>query len=207
MEGRRLARCLRMVGERSTIPTDTASALWRRLDTPGHDAAWLERTPDGWLLWGTAVFRGGDTPACLAYEVACDRSWATKRGAVRGRIGDALIAHEITRNDGGWVVDGVPVAGIEDLVDLDFGFTPATNLLQLRRVELAVGAAAEVPVAWFDGEGGPTELVRLPQRYERRREDTYWYESPTASYAGELVVGPDGFALRYPGLWEAVRET
>jgi hypothetical protein len=192
--------------ERTKMPTDTASALWRRVDTPGHDAAWLERTDEGWLLHGTAVFRRGDVPACLAYEVACDRLWTTKRGAVRGRIGDTRIAHEITRNDGGWAVDGAPVAGLEDLVDLDYGFTPATNLLQLRRVGLAVGAEAEVPVAWFDGEGESKELARLPQRYERRREDTYWYESPTANYAGELVIASDSFALRYPGLWEAERE-
>ncbi len=188
------------------MPSNTASAFWRRLDTPGHDAAWLERTPDGWLLQGTAVFRSGDAPACLAYEVACDRSWATTWGVVRGRIGNARFAHEITRNDGGWAVDGVPVVGLGDLFDLDFGFTPATNLLQLRRIELSVGAAAEVPVAWFDGEGGSTELVRLPQHYERRREDTYWYESPTAGYAGKLLVAPDGFALLYPGLWEAASE-
>ena len=71
---------------------------------------------------------------------------------------------------------------------------------------VAVGAVAEVPVAWFDGEGESKELARLPQRYERRREDTYWYESPTANYAGELVIASDGFALRYPGLWEAERE-
>ena len=185
---------------------DRASALWRRLDTPGHDAAWLEHTPDGWLLWGTAVFRRGDAPASLAYEVVCDHSWVTIRGTVRGRRGDARVAVEITRNDRGWAVNGVPVAGLGDLVDLDLGFTPATNVLQLRRVRLAVGEAADVPVAWFDGENESHDLVRLPQRYERRSEVAYWYESPTAGYAAELIVGADGFARRYPGLWEATRE-
>jgi hypothetical protein len=32
------------------------SALWRRLDTPGHDAAHVSRTDDGWRLDGAAVF-------------------------------------------------------------------------------------------------------------------------------------------------------
>ena len=186
------------------MPTETASALWQRLDSPGHDAAWLERSPDGWVLQGTAVFRRGDAPACLAYEVVCDPSWVTIRGSVRGRLGDDRVAHELTRNASGWAVDGEPVAGLGDLVDLDFGFTPATNLLQLRRVGLAIGEAVDVTVAWFEGESASKALVRLPQRYERRSEDTYWYESPTTDYTGELVVGADGFARRYPGLWEVV---
>jgi hypothetical protein len=188
------------------MPTDTASALWQRLDTPGHDAAWLARSPDGWVLQGTAVFRRDDAPARLAYEVDSDPSWVTIRGSVRGRLGDVRVAHEITRNAGGWAVDGQPVAGLGDLVDLDFGFTPATNLLQLRRVGLAVGEAAEVDVAWFEGESESKALVRLPQRYERRSDETYWYASPTADYAGILVVGVDGFARRYPDLWEAEPE-
>ncbi len=186
------------------MPTDTASALWQRLDTPGHDAAWLARSPDGWMLRGTAVFRHDDAPASLAYEVVCDPSWVTIRGSVRGRLGDVQVAHDITRNAGGWAVDGEPVAGLGDLVDLDFGFTPATNLLQLRRVGLAIGEAAEVDVAWFKGESESKALVRLPQRYERRGEDAYWYESPTSDYTGELVVGANGFARRYPCLWEEV---
>jgi hypothetical protein len=30
-------------------------AIWRRLDQPGHDAALLRRSDDGWLLQGTAA--------------------------------------------------------------------------------------------------------------------------------------------------------
>ena len=33
-----------------------ASAMWRRLDTPGHDAAHVTGTSDGWRLEGIAVF-------------------------------------------------------------------------------------------------------------------------------------------------------
>ena len=33
------------------------AVLWRRLDTPGHDACRLVRNDAGWQLEGTAVFR------------------------------------------------------------------------------------------------------------------------------------------------------
>ena len=59
----------------------------------------------------------------------------------------------------------------------------ATNFLQLRRVGLAVGKLSEFDVAWLEGESTASDLIHLPQRYERRSVDSYWYESPTTSYA------------------------
>ncbi len=91
---------------------------------------------------------------------------------------------------------------IGNCVDLDFGFTPATNLLQLRRLALDEGQAADAPAAWLSAlPAGSLEL--LPQRYERRTAATYWYEAPSVGYAALLEVAPTGFILRYPGLWEA----
>lgn len=86
-------------------------------------------------------------------------------------------------------------------LDLDFGFTPATNLLQLRRLALQPGQAADAPAAWLDVATGT--LRRLPQRYERRTEYSYWYEAPSVGYAGLLEILPSSFIRRYPGLWEA----
>jgi uncharacterized protein len=88
----------------------------------------------------------------------------------------------------------------ERYIDLDLGFTPATNLLQLRRLALADGQAAEAPVAWLDVAVGT--LTVLPQRYERRGDATYWYEAPSVPYTGLLEVTPTGFIRRYPDLWE-----
>jgi uncharacterized protein len=93
------------------------------------------------------------------------------------------------------------ISGLENCVDLDFGFTPATNLLQLRRLALAPGQAAEAPVAWLDVTAGT--LKALTQRYERRTEATYWYKAPKFDYAAFLEVSPAGFLQRYPGFWEA----
>ncbi|HVE78211.1 MAG TPA: putative glycolipid-binding domain-containing protein [Gemmatimonadaceae bacterium] len=179
-----------------------ASVLWRRLDTPGHDCCRLEERDDGWRLEGTAVFRHEATPARLTYVVACDRAWRTVRGDVRGWLGARAIELTIARAKGGpWTLDGAAVPGLESYVDLDLDFTPATNLLQLRRIALADGQAADVPVAWLDVSVGT--LTALPQRYERRSESTYWYESPSAGYEGLLEVDATGFIRRYPGLWES----
>jgi len=101
---------------------------------------------------------------------------------------------------GGWTINGVTVPGLDGCVDLDLGFTPATNALQLRRVALGRGQAADMSVAWLDVTAGTLTLLR--QRYERRTETTYWYEAPRFDYTAVLDVGPDGFVHRYPTLWE-----
>jgi hypothetical protein len=178
------------------------SILWRRLDGPGHDTCRLEEQTDGWALDGVAVFAHEGTPARLAYRVACDREWRARDGQVRGWLGEQLVDWYIAHIAGAWTLNDVECPGLAGCVDLDFGFTPATNLCQVRRIALAVGQSAEVPVAWLDA--GSSRLERLAQRYQRRAELAYWYESPRFNYAGLLELTPAGFARRYPDLWEAV---
>jgi hypothetical protein len=107
----------------------------------------------------------------------------------------------VSRSPGGtWTLGGSVVPGLETCEDLDFGFSPATNLFQLRRLALAPGQARDCPVAWLDDTA--RTLTLLPQRYEGRSELTYWYESPTSAYAALLEFTPAGFARVYPGLWQ-----
>jgi hypothetical protein len=177
-----------------------AFALWRRLDMPGHDACRLEQIRGGWRLSGCAVFGENGVPAALAYCVEYDEAWATRRGGVRGFAGGRAVDVAIAREDGGWTLNGSSVPGLEHLVDLDFGFTPATNLPQVRRIPAERGASVELPAAWLDEAWTLSELA---QRYERRDAGSIWYESPTAGYAGLLELAPSGLVRRYPGLWEA----
>jgi uncharacterized protein len=177
-------------------------AAWIRLDRPGRDAALLRPNGDGWLLQGAAAFDHEDGPASVAYQVEVNARWETKRGLVSGFLGGQKIQHEIRRDDRGWKLNGVAVEGRDHLVDLDFGFTPATNVLQLSRIALKLGQGAEVPVAWFDLDGA--SLTELPQRYDRRRETSYWYEAPTVPYRALLEIAPNGFVQSYPGLWRLV---
>jgi uncharacterized protein len=177
-------------------------AAWRRLDRPGRDAALLRPNGDGWLLQGAAAFDHEDGAAAVAYQVEVDARRETKRGVITGFFGDQRIQHEIRRDGQGWRLNGAAVEGLDDLVDLDFGFTPATNVLQLSRIALKLGQSAEVPVVWFDLASA--SLTKLPQRYERRGEASYWYEAPTVPYQGLLEIAPNGFVRSYPDLWQLV---
>lgn len=175
--------------------------LWRRLDVRGHDACRFERRDAGLAVTGSAVFTHGAAVGCVSYRLSCDSEWRTRHASVTGFIDEETIDLTVERTPiGEWQVNGAPVAGLDDCVHLDFGFTPATNYPQLRALNLAIGEAAEIAVAWFDVPLTPLQM--LPQRYTRLSATTYWYESPTVNYAALLETTADGLVIKYPGLWE-----
>lgn len=179
----------------------TETMLWRRIDLPGHDSCRLSARADEWRLRGTAIFRDETGPAHLRYEIRADHGWRTREARVDGWVGGRAVRVRVRRLADGWSVNGVASDQARECVDLDLGFTPATNVLQIRRAALDVGAAVDVPVAWLDAPSG--ELAMLSQRYARRSATTYWYEAPRFQYAAELEVSAAGFPIRYPGLWLA----
>lgn len=179
-----------------------ACALWRRLDDEGHDAVRTVGMADGWALEGVAVFRHEGRPACLHYRTEIAPDGGARSGAVTGFVGDQQVRIAIERRHGSWFRDGARVDGLDDLLDLDLGFTPSTNLPLLRRLRLAVGEAREVAVVWCDP--GVAGLVRLPQRYERTAPSAVAYASPLHGYAATLTLDADGFVACYPRLWQRV---
>lgn len=185
--------------------SSTETAFWRRLDTAGHDGATLTPHGDGWLLRGMAVFDQGGLPACLAYEVHLLADWRTRSANVQGFVGPQPFSHAIERTAAGWRHNGEAVAGLEDAVDIDFGFTPATNMAQLRRVALQAGQEAAFTVAWLDVDA--PRLVPLPQWYRRIDQDSYDYDSPSANYRATLRMARSGFASDYPTLWRMVEKS
>ena len=180
--------------------TTVASVRWRRIDAPGRDFCQLEHDRFGWRLDGEAIFLQDSQPARLSYSLRCNRQWEAVSGLLRGTLGPKTINYVFTREQEGWMLNGYSVPGLQHLVDLDFSFTPATNLAQLRRVSLPLDRAVQVPVAWFDWGSGM--LAEMPQTYLRRGEREIWYEAPTVGYRGLLELDANGFVCRYPALWE-----
>ena len=176
-----------------------ATAFWRRLDVPGRDAARVTETANGYELFGQATFLDPRGPTTLRYVLDLAPDWSTREGRITGFIGERSIDTHIALTPEGWTMDGKTL-GMPEVVDLDLGFTPATNMIQLRRVNLGQGQAADFDVAWLDT--GDEELVRLPQYYERIGANDYDYHSPTVDYRATIVLAASGFAAVYPGLWE-----
>ncbi len=179
-----------------------AAILWRRLDQPGHESARLRAQPSGWQLSGTAVFAHEGRPCRLGYEVVCDAAWRTVSGTVTGWVGSETVEIAIAVDaDRRWRLNGHECAGVAGCTDLDLNFSPSTNLLPIRRLNLAAGAEAEVRAAWLRFPG--FSLEPLAQVYRRIDGTTYRYESAGGRFTAELQVNAAGFVTRYASVWQA----
>ena len=192
------------MGRRPAKTEPVAAFFWRRLDHPGHDSCRLWKLEEGWRLSGAAVFAEARRACHFHYDVIADAAFRTRSAAVAGYVGKKAIAVRI-RSAGmaRWRVNGVSSAALRGCVDVDLGFTPATNLLPLRRLALRVGQHADAPAAYL--EFPRMRFIRLPQRYERTGRDEYAYESPAHGYAETLRVLSSGAVAHYPGVFELVR--
>jgi uncharacterized protein len=181
---------------------ETSSILWRRLDSEGHDACRLRRDGEGWRLDGVAAFAEDGRACALAYAVECDAAWRTRSARVSGSLGSDAIDLRIQHTGDGWLVNGSAPALAPDLTDIDLGFTPATNLIALRRLDLAVGEESPAPAAYLVFP--ELRFEPIEQMYKRLDQRRYRYVSPAYAYDEVITVSSDGFVTTYPRLWQAV---
>ena len=178
------------------------SILWRRLDRLGHEFARVYSQGNSWFLAGTAVL-GHEHEACrLDYCIECDSAWQTASCRVTGWLGDRSIEINITVDPNRrWRLNGVECPAVAGCIDVDLNFSPSTNLLPIRRLEMEIGAEAEVKAAWLRFPS--FKLERLDQRYRRLSSETYRYESAGGSFVTELRVNSAGLITLYPNFCEA----
>lgn len=171
-----------------------ATAEWRPVEGPGDDLCRLVQHPAGWMLIGHARFPCGPAWAALDYVLRCDAAWRTLSADISGLRGEEEVALHILRRGDDWHLNGASQPGLAGAVDLDLGFTPATNLLPLRRMG---GDVLPVTAAWLPWPD--CGLKRLEQRYERLGGGRVSYASPQLRTV--LTVHPSGFVTDYPGFW------
>jgi uncharacterized protein len=169
--------------------------VWRRLDVPGHEAAELLERDAGWLLAGAAVFAH---PAHLSYAIRCDARFQTMAAEVSGRVANEEVRVSIEVNEGRWRLFDVEVPNVEGCIDIDLNFSPSTNLLPIRRLNLQVGQDARVRTAWLRFPS--FRLEPLEQVYRRVSEWKYTYESP--GFAANLEVDERGMVTTYERFWQ-----
>lgn len=178
-----------------------ATAHWRALDREGEDTCRLSHASHGWLLVGHARFRDESGFAALDYVVRCDEGWHTLGADVAGVHEGREVRLRILREAGAWEVNGTAQEGLDGAADIDLSFTPATNLMPLRRLMASDGAVLEPRAAWL--RYPEAALAPLDQRYVATGlPDVFSYSAAQTGFATELTVHSSGFVTLYPGHWE-----
>lgn len=182
------------------MTTDDRSVVWRPLLWRGSDQCSLWRDAGGaWRMEGIALATlAGGLPAQIHYTVSCAPDWTTRAATVDVRAPAEQRFLDLRARDGRWYVNGREVEALRGCLDVDLGFTPATNTLPIRRLELAPGESREVIAAWV--RYPELTIEPLPQRYTRLTDHRYRYESGSG-FSAELVVDDTGLVQEYPGAW------
>ncbi|HEX8452472.1 MAG TPA: putative glycolipid-binding domain-containing protein [Longimicrobium sp.] len=177
---------------------------WRRLDVPGREKARVARVATGWRLTGEVAVEEDGVAASLRYEINCDPWWLTRSALVEGEVGGRAIHVALDADgDGGWSRDGAPLQELDGALDVDLGFTPATNTLPIRRLALAVGETRAVRSAWL--RFPDVRLEPLEQTYTREAESVYRYRAllDGEDFTARLDTDAIGRVRLYEGLWIA----
>jgi len=176
------------------------TVIWKRHDLPGHEACRILRHDAGWELAGVAVLVYERQACRLDYRIECDPQWVTRSAVVTGWVGDQTIDIRVERDAGGrWQLNGRSIEAVEGCSDIDLNFSPSTNLLPIRRLELAVGATAAVRAAWLRFPSFALEA--LDQSYTRLASGLYRYESAGGRFVAELTVDETGLVIDYGKIW------
>ena len=131
------------------------------------------------------------------YEVSLDDDWVFRELTVHGHDGQRL---EVNRGDDGtWSVNKELRPDLKGAIDIDLAFSPFTNTLPIRRLNLAIGSRAAITTAYI---AGPSfRVMPDPQAYTRTSVNTYLYESLDSDFSRQITVDPNGFVIDYPGLY------
>lgn len=176
------------------------SILWCRLDEPGHEGCRLTSRNGGWQISGSAVFAHGGEACRLAYTIHCNAEWRTLSAAVSGWVGERDVHAEVAREEAGiWRLNGAEVPAVAGCLDVDLNFSPSTNTLPIRRLDLEVGQTATLRAAWLRFPG--FALEPLEQSYTRLAENRYRYESTGGWFVAEVTVDGLGLVVDYGEVW------
>jgi len=182
-------------------PAILRSVFWRRVDRPGAECFSLSATDSGWRLGGTVLLLIEERPHRIEYTIECGRDWKTRSVEVDiEAAGESRKLRIAVDQEHCWRLPDRELEAVRGAIDVDLSFSPSTNTLPIRRLDLFVGESRDVAAAWVLVPDLDVRL--LPQRYTRLSESRYRYESRGGSFVAEIEVDELGLAKDYPGIWK-----
>ncbi|WGF88459.1 putative glycolipid-binding domain-containing protein [Marinivivus vitaminiproducens] len=178
----------------------TRIVRWTEWSGTGLQHVHVHEGDDGVLLRGVAI-SGDNEPVSRAYRfvIDLDRDWHVLRAEIEC-VDDGRSVVLNADGRGSWSDgEGIALPTLAGAIDIDLAFSPITNTLPIRRLDLQPGEAADIVTAYIAPD---LSLSADPQRYtciERAR--LYRYDSRDSDFTAEIEVDGDGLVVLYPGLF------
>jgi hypothetical protein len=177
--------------------------LWHCAALASSEYASLGDRDNGHRLQGLTVIPLEDRPCHIEYAVDVDGAWSPHFVTATITTPTQTRTRHLERDaDWHWRLDGDAAAYLDGCTDVDLGWTPATNTIPIRRLDLTVGDTETISAAWI--RFPELDVVVSRQRYTRLADDRWRYQSGGYDFALTTDVA-SGLVLAYgDDLWRAV---
>jgi hypothetical protein len=156
---------------------------------------------EGYRFAGNTLIRHEGIRVEIDYVVEARSDWSTRSARVSIPAMATLFEVEVSPR-GRWVIDGAHRPDLDGALDIDLGWTPATNTLPIRRLPFKRGITVATRVGWLKW----SELVfmKAEQSYTKHADRRWTYAS--GNFSADLVVDQLGVVIDYgaPPIWRAV---
>lgn len=179
------------------------TVLWRNDKFQMYEYCVFMETVKGHQFNGVVLTVVEEKPVRIGYQVLFDRQGLTQSvnmDVIRGSGEQHLqLVVDEYRN---WFWDGKEMTECSGFSDVDLGFSPVTNTLPIRRLNLQPGESQTISAAWV--RFPEFDVIAFPQRYTRMETNRYLFESLLSDFKAELVVDELGIVKRDDPYWVAV---
>ena len=187
------------------MPT-AREVMWRRvMDDLSFEHARVELGPLGAVLSGTVLIAEKGSPLQVAYRIACDEGWGTRKveltQAFRGEQHSLRLDHD---GAGRWRLNGTDAPALAGCTDVDLGVSPSTNALPINRLRLAENTSAVIRAAWV--RFPDLNVVPAEQSYARLGDSRYRYRSLASAFEAVIEAARDVLPIEYAGVWRRIAD-
>jgi len=143
------------------------------------------------------------SPLHIEYRIIINNSWI-----VQSLFIDLINGgqHQVgfTRSVSGvWkTVAGENLPDLNECTDPDISYTPFTNTLAIKRLNLQVGEQSEIIALFFDLPSLMPKPMR--QRYTRKGEKQYLYENVDSDFQALLNIDDNALVIDYADRWKRI---
>ena len=179
--------------------------VWRRnLDDRSFEECVVTAAPDRFGVVGHVIAAQDGAPLIVHYDIDCDAGWSAQSVMIEQRLGEETRRLKLERAGDGWLSDGIRDPRLDGCAEPDLGLTPSTNALAIRRLDLAVGQAAEIRCAWVKFPALSVEPSL--QRYERLGERDYRYTNVASGFTARVTVDACALPVDYESIWTRIAD-
>lgn len=152
----------------------------------------------GYEMGGTTLIMHDDVRVEINYRVEVASDWSTRIATID--IAALALNHQVAvPKPGIWLINGERRTDLDGCSDIDLGWTPATNTIPIRRLQLEGRDSTTIRAAWL--KWSELQFMASDQSYTKTGAATWRYAS--GNFSAELLVDDHGVVLAYgdPPIW------